>query len=250
MKFLPFMALFILPNVYGNEMEITPNALEDGFKLNPKLEKSVGSEYESKMLPNKKKVFKKIDDRKYKISMDKETSQSLDVYQLKIEKMGEKVEKTEQVVEFDKSSPGKMKQVHKCMSRSKGGCQSYSRKLCKKLIGQERELDQKIASEGERKAIDDFKETYRSENAYEFNSAHLAKLKAMNDQSVAEVGEKPSAPEMKEKLKPIYPAPSVSFDVEKIKTDIRYCKKIDNDWKEESDTPTPSQSSGNNSSAQ
>lgn len=233
MKYFALITLFALSTAYAQE--IKPNVLDDDFKLAPKLEKGNGADYEEKKIDQNNKLFKKNTDDKFNITKGKEHSDKMEIYQLKMEKKNGEIEKSEKLVEFDKNDLGKIKKLTKCrhvhhLSKKMVGCQSYSEPFCKELI-KEKDWNGKIAKDGNAAALEFYKELYKQKDSFDLKSAELAKLKAMNEASRAEIGEEPKSAEIKGKLSPVYPSAAASFDIEKVKVDIAECDNVKNDWK-------------------
>ncbi len=252
MKYFTLITLFALATAHAQE--IKPKVLDDDFKLSPKLEKGKSADYEEKTLDQSNKLFKKNTDDKFNITKGKEHSDKLEIYQLKMEKKNGSVEKSEKLVEFDKSEVGKIKKLTKChhvthLNKKLVGCQSYSENFCKELI-KEKDWNGKITKDGDKKTLDFYKKLYQDKGSFDMKSDEIAKLKAMNESSRAELGEEPKSLDIKGKLSPIYPSASASFDLEKIKGDIVECDNIKNDWKVEKIAGSSSESEDSASSAQ
>lgn len=236
MKYFTLVTLFALSTTVSAQ-EIQPKVLDDDFKLSPKLEKGNSSEYEEKKLDQNNKLFKKNTEDKFNITKGKEHSDKMEIYQLKMEKKNGKIEKSEKLVEFDKTEIGKIKKLTKCHhvdhhSKKMVGCQSYSENFCKELI-KEKDWNSKITKDGNAKTLDFYKELYKQKDSFDMKSDELAKLKAMNEASRAEIGEEPKSLDIKGKLSPVYPSAIANFNIDKVKHDISECDNVKNDWKVE-----------------
>lgn len=225
MKFFAVAALLAAFNVYAQEANI---ALEDNFKVAPDLQKPNNSDYQEKPV-NDGKLFHKHSENELKITKGKESSDKLEIYQLKMEKLNGKLEKFEQIVEVDKTDSNKVKSILKCGGHSKGGCQAYTPGFCKKLL-QEDKLNEKITKDGEAKTLEFYKELYKEKEAFEPKSEMLSKLSALNEKAINDSGIQPNNKEIKDNLKPVYPSPLVLFKKEKIQGDIAECRKFGGIW--------------------
>lgn len=232
---MKFFALLSFIAVASAHAVVTPVSLEDGFELSPKLEKAPSSDYEEKSGSNGK-VFKKNTESQFNVTKGKESSDKLEVYQLKMEKINGKVEKSEQIVELDKEGKGEVKSILKCGGNKvvdgqvmKGGCQSYSEGFCKNLLEKEN-IEAKIVELGEPKALEFYKEIYKQNDVYEVKTAKLEKLREFNDSTRNEVGEEPKDKDIKEKVRPIYPPMNEIFVKKKIHDDILLCRKVGGTW--------------------
>ena len=234
MKYFTLVTILAL-SATSYAQDIKPNVLEDNFKLSPKLEKGPSADYEEKSVDQNNKLFKKNTDEKFNITKGKEHSDKLEIYQLKMEKKNGQIEKSEKLVEFDKTDLGKIRKLTKCrhvthLSKKLVGCQSYSENFCKELI-KEKDWNSKITKDGDAKTLDFYKNLYKQKDSFDMKSAELAKLKSMNEGSRAELGEEPKSAEIKGKLSPVYPNAAASFDIDKVKADIAECDNVKNDWK-------------------
>lgn len=237
MKYFALIALVAAFNVCAQEANSQPNneLLVDDFKVNPELEKPVNSQYSEKMT-SEGKLFHKSGPNDFSVTKGKKnSSDNLDVYQLKMEKKNGKLEKLEQIVEMDKKQKGKVNSVFKCGINTKGGCQSFTESFCKKLLENDK-LEEKITKDGEPKTLEFYKDLYKEKQAFEPKVEHLSKLQALNEKAINDLGTKPNNKDLEKNLKPVYPSPLVLFKKEKIHGDIVECKKLANSWAEKNDS--------------
>lgn len=229
MKYLLLICSLSISTVFAQEVKL--KALDDDFKLAPSLEKG-NSDYDVKST-NQGKIFKKNSPNVFKITKGKESLDKIEVYQLKLEKNGDKVEKVEKFVEVDKESLGKIKTLYKCRMSSgengKGGCQRYTKPFCSKLVEEKSKVDESKPEEMKNY----FKNIYTLKGVYGLKSDEIAKIHKFNQDSRKDLNEEPMNDALKSKISSIYPPVSTHFTVEKIKHDIAECEKVKNDFKVE-----------------
>lgn len=233
MKFFALAALLTTVSVFAQPNSQSNNQpLIDNFKVDPELEKPVNSQYSETLTPEGK-LFHKSGPNNYSVTKGKKnSSDNLDVYQLKMEHINGTLEKHEQIVEMDKVQKGKVNNIFKC--NNKKGCQTYNESFCKKLLENEK-LDEKITKDGEPKTLEFYKELYKEKQVFEPKVEYLSKLQTLNDKAINDVGSKPNNKEFEKNLKPVYPTPLVLFKKDKIHGDITECKKLANSWAEKND---------------
>ena len=136
-----------------------------------------------------------------------------------------------------------MKTITKCgIHGTKGGCQQYTKPFCKKLIDDERMVDTK--------PVTWWKDVYKDKEVFNLKSEILSKLTALHNESKRDLGEDPKKPEFKEKLAPVYPNADSNFNKEKIIGDIRKCKEIIAEFKEDRVNSQSTRTAVNNSTEQ
>lgn len=241
MKYFALFALVAAFNVCAQDSNSQANSqannepLVDSFKVDPDLKKGANSQYSEKMT-SEGKLFHKSGPNDFSVTKGKKnSSDNLDVYQLKMEKVNGKLEKLEQIVEMDKVQKGKVNSVFKCGSHTKGGCQSFNESFCKKLLENDK-LDEKLSKDGEPKTLEFYKDLYKEKQVFEPKVEFLSKLQALNEKAVNDVGTKPNNKDLENNLKPVYPSPLVLFKKEKIHGDIAECKRMANYWAEKNDS--------------
>lgn len=226
MKYLAIFAALAMTSAFAQE--IKPKALDDEFRLDSNLKslKKGIVDYSEKPV-NNGKLFKVNSQEEFKLTKGKTHSDKLEVYQLKMEEINGKIKKQESYVELEKQPLGKIKSITKCgIHGTKGGCQQYTKPFCKKLIDDERMV--------ETKPVKWWKDVYKDKEVFSLKTEILSKLTSIHNESKNDLGEDPVKPKYKEKLAPIYPNPDSYFDKEKVIGDIRKCKEIIAEFKEES----------------
>lgn len=223
MKYLAILTVLTMSLAHAGTVK--PKALEDEFRLDPTLKKGI-VDYSEKNVSNGK-LFKVNSQEEFKLTKGKNHPDKLEIYQLKMEKVNGELKKLESYVEMEKEPLGKIKTITKCgIHGTKGGCQQYTRPFCLKLINEERMVDTK--------PVTWWKDVYKEKDVFNLKSELLSKLTALHNESKNDLGEDPVKREYKEKLAPVYPNADSYFDKQKIVGDIRKCKEIIAEFKEDS----------------
>lgn len=222
MKYLAILT--VLTMTVAHAQVVKPNALEDEFRLDPTLKPGI-VDYSEKNVTNGK-LFKVNSQEEFKLTKSKPHPDKLEIYQLKMEEINGKVKKVESYVELEKQPLGKVRSITKCgIHGTKGGCQQYTKPFCRKLINDE--------SLVESKPVSWWKDVYKDKEVFNLKSEILRKLTALHSESKNDLGEDPVKRKYKEKLAPIYPNADSNFDKQKIIGDIRKCKEIIAEFKED-----------------
>lgn len=239
MKYLAILTALSMTAAFAQE--IKPKALEDEFRLDPTLKKGI-VDYTEKNVSNGK-LFKVNKAEEFKLTKGKTHPDKLEVYQLKMEKINGELKKVESYVEMEKMPLGKIKAITKCgIHGQKGGCQQYTKPFCRYLIDKERDI--------EGKPVVWWKEKYREKEVFNVKSEILAKLNSLHQESKNDLGEDPVTAEFKQKLSPVYPNPDAHFDKQKIIGDLRKCKEIIAEFKEDAVNSQPNNRSAASNSQQ
>ncbi len=162
---LTLVLALLLVSTAAFSQAVKTHVLEDEFRLDPELQKGV-LDYEEKKLKDMK-LFKKNNLSEYKVTSALEFKDQISVYQLKLEKSGSRVFKTERYAELLRHPLGQVKFLLKCHKNEvKGDCQTYTGPFCRELL-KEKDWFSRLNTDGLRKTLDFYKNIYVEKGAME-----------------------------------------------------------------------------------